>query len=135
MCRQFIFLLRELGLFFNRKVIGPFNSILSSTIQENRQYQRFRQEILLDLDVERAQAFLLKAGLTFSIHLMTPQIHHGSLLVDPVPYFHEISSISDQLWWYSCSHCDIPSMQIHVTPLYSLNTESTHGCKVLGQAH
>jgi hypothetical protein len=81
--------------------------------------------MLIYLNVERAQVFLLHTCSTFAKHLVTDKVHLSSFLVDSIPYFHEIDTIVYQGSRYSCSNSNVSSMQIHVSSLNSLNTESS----------
>lgn len=103
-------------------------SIFTLEIEQDCQNKRLWEEVFFYFDVEGTELFLnLFTGVItrFRIHLMTLEIHVRRFLVDPIPYFHEMDRVIYEGSGDTSSYCHISCVQVHVTALDALNTESS----------
>ena len=124
--RELIFFRRKLRIFFDRQMV--MLSVLSLEIEQDCQDQRLWQEIFFDFNIERTKVLLerlTRLATRFRIHLMALEIHLSGLLVDPIPYFHEMDRIIYERSGYTSSYCHVSCVQVHVATLDALNTQSS----------
>ena len=131
--RQLSLLICKCWIFLNGEMVCLLLPILGFAVKKDSQNKRL--PMLVYLDVERAQVFSLSTCCTFAKHLVTDQVHLSSFLVDSIPDFHEIDTIVYQRSRYSCSDCNVSSMQIHVSSLYSFDTQGSKSCKILSKSN